>query len=362
MKSRAMVLEAFNQPLVMREFDIQPLAEGELLVKIEAAGVCGSDVHMQKGEDPRTPLPIILGHEGVGRIVAMNGARKTVNGETLAEGDLILWTRGMACNHCYACAVLLEPWLCQDRKTYGINRTSSQPPYLNGCYSEYVTLLNSVDIYKAAADIDPAVLVSASCSGATIAHAFDHHAPKLGDTVLVQGPGPLGLYAIMYAKKLGASRVIVIGGSGNRLEICRDFGADVILNRNTTSVEERRQAILDLTYGRGVDMAIEAVGHPSAVQEGLKLVRSGGAYLSVGFSQPPGECQVDFFKEVVSKNLKIQGVWVSSNRHTQHALSMVQSQPELFAKMITHRFPLAEANAALQSMAQRDALKAVLIP
>lgn len=362
MKSRAMVLEAFNQPLVMREFDILPLTAGQVLVKIEAAGVCGSDIHMHRGEDPRTPLPIILGHEGVGRIAAINGVRKTVNGETLAEGDLILWTRGMTCNHCYACAVLHEPWLCQNRKTYGINRTSSLPPFLNGCYSEYVTLLDSVDIFKLHPDIDPAVMVSASCSGATIAHAFDQHSPKLGDTVLVQGPGPLGLYAIKYAKNMGASKVIVIGGSGNRLEICSDFGADVILNRNTTTVEERRQAVFDLTHGRGVDCAIEAVGHPSAVHEGLKLVRPGGAYLSVGFSQPPGECQVDFFREVVSKNLKIQGIWVSSSRHTQHALAIVQAQPELFAKMITHRFPLAEANAALESMAKREALKAVLIP
>lgn len=362
MKSRAMVLEAFNQPLVMREFTVPLLAEGELLVKIEAAGVCGSDVHMQRGEDPRTPLPIILGHEGVGRIVAMNGARKTVNGEVLAEGDQILWTRGMTCNHCHACAVLHEPWLCQSRKTYGINRTSSQSPFLNGCYSEYVVLLDSVDIFKAKFEIDPAVLVSASCSGATIAHAFDHHPPKYGDTVLVQGPGPLGLYAIAFAKNMGASQVIVIGGSGNRLEICLDFGADVILNRNTTSIEERRQAVLELTNGRGADLAIEAVGQPNAVHEGIKLVRSGGAYLTVGFSQPPGECQIDFFKEVVSKNLKIQGVWVSSTRHTQHALSLVQSKPDLFAKMVTHRFPLEKANEALAAMAQREALKAVLIP
>jgi threonine dehydrogenase-like Zn-dependent dehydrogenase len=357
-----MVLEAFNQPLVMKEFTIPVLAEGQILVEIKAAGVCGSDVHMQRGEDPRTPLPIILGHEGVGRIVAMNGLKRTVNGERLAEGDLILWTRGMTCNHCYACAVLHEPWLCQSRKTYGINYSSNCSPHLNGCYSEYLVLLDNVDVFKVKDDIDPAVLVSASCSGATIAHAFDHHAPKCGDTVLVQGPGPLGMYAIAYAKKMGASRIIVIGGSDNRLMVCRDFGADVILNHTTTSVEERRQLIFELTNGCGVDMAVEAVGQPSAVHEGIKLVRSGGAYLTVGFSQPPGECQIDFFKDVVSKNLKIQGVWVSSTRHTQHALSLVQSQPDLFAKMITHRYPLADANAALESMARHDALKAVLIP
>lgn len=362
MKSRAMVLEAFNTPLVMREYAIPPLEAGQILVKIEAAGVCGSDVHMQRGEDPRTPLPIILGHEGIGRIAAMNGAKQTVDGEILAEGDRILWTRGMHCNHCYACSVLNEPWLCQNRQTYGINRASNLEPYLNGCYAEYVVLLANVDIFKVDAGLDPAVLVSASCSGATMAHAFDHHPPKMGDTVLVQGPGPLGLYAVAYARSMGAARIIVIGGSAKRLAVCREFGADLILDRCATSLEERRQAILEWTDGRGVDMVIETAGHPSAVHEGIKLVRCGGAYLTVGFSQPPGECHIDFFRDVVSKNLTIQGIWVSGTRHTRQALSLVQSKPDLFAKMITHRYPLADANAALTAMGRQKALKAVLIP
>ena len=92
------------------------------------------------------------------------------------------------------------------------------------------------------------------------------------------------------------------------------------------------------------------------------MVRSGGAYVSIGFSQPPGNCQIDFFQEVVSKNLKIQGVWVSGTRHTWQAMKLVLERPELFARMITHRFSLEQANEALAAMAQRDALKAVLAP
>jgi threonine dehydrogenase-like Zn-dependent dehydrogenase len=290
MKAKAMVLEAFNQPLAAREFAIGPLEDGQVLVKITAAGVCGSDVHMWKGEDPRTPLPIILGHEGVGTIIAMKGARKTVEGQPLAEGDSILWHRGVSCNSCYYCAVLHEPWLCQSRHVYGINMSSAAAPHLNGCYSEYVVLRAGTDIFKIAADSDPAVLVSASCSGSTVAHAFDIVSPRYGETVLVQGPGPLGLYAAAFAKRLGAARVIVIGGSENRLAMCREFGADIVLNRRQLSLEERREAVLAATGGRGADMVIEAAGDPSAVHEGLRLVRSGGAYLSVGFSQPPGQC------------------------------------------------------------------------
>ena len=357
-----MVLEAFNQPLVMREFEIPSLQEGEVLIKLEAAGVCGSDVHMLRGEDPRTPLPIILGHEGVGRILEVKGEKRTVEGELLKSGDLILWNRGVSCHRCFHCAVLNEPALCKNRKVYGINRSSKVAPYVNGCYSQEMLLTADTDIFKVTAEVDPAILVSASCSGATVAHAFDLHRPDFGDTVLIQGPGPLGVYAVAFAKQLGAQEIIVIGGSENRLQTCREFGATLTLNRRELSLEDRKQAIMDKTRGRGVDFVIEAVGDPSAVHEGIKLVRSGGAYVSIGFSQPPGNCQIDFFQEVVSKNLKIQGVWVSGTRHTWQAMKLVLERPELFARMITHRFSLEQANEALAAMAQRDALKAVLAP
>ena len=362
MKTRAMVLEAFNQPLVMRDFEIPTLQDGEVLIRLEAAGVCGSDVHMLRGEDPRTPLPIILGHEGVGRVLEVKGEKRTVEGELLKSGDLILWNRGVSCHRCFHCAVLNEPALCKNRKVYGINRSSKVAPYVNGCYSQEMLLTADTDIFKVTAEVDPAILVSASCSGATVAHAFDLHRPDFGDTVLIQGPGPLGVYAVAFAKQMGAQEIIVIGGSENRLQTCREFGATLTLNRRELSLEDRKQAIMDKTRGRGVDFAIEAVGDPSAVHEGIKLVRSGGAYVSIGFSQPPGNCQIDFFQEVVSKNLKIQGVWVSGTRHTWQAMKLVLERPELFARMITHRFSLEQANEALAAMAQRDALKAVLVP
>lgn len=359
MKSKAMVLTAFNKPLELQEFTIPALEEGQVLVKLKAAGVCGSDVHMWKGEDPRTPLPIILGHEGVGIVVEIKGEKRTVDGLPLKEGDFILWNRGITCNQCFACKVLREPSLCQHRKVYGINMSCSTPPYLNGCYSEYIVLNRNTDIFKLPQDVDPAVVVSASCSGATIAHAFDMIQQAVGDTVVVQGPGPLGIYAVAFAKKLGASKVVVIGGSSSRLNICKEMGA-ITLDRHSTTVEQRREFIMDMTGGRGADVVVEAVGSQGVVEEGIKLLRSGGTYLSTGFAQPAGLEQVDFYYDVVRKNIRIQGVWVSDTRHTWQALNLVLETPEAFSKMITHRFKLTEANEALNAMATRRALKAVL--
>jgi threonine dehydrogenase-like Zn-dependent dehydrogenase len=191
-------------------------------------------------------------------------------------------------------------------------------------------------------------------------NGFDRERPRNGDVVVVQGVGPLGIFAVALAKASGASKVIVIGGTELRLEICKEMGADVLLNRNATSEEERRQKIMDLTYGRGADFVVEAVGYSEAVAEGLNLVRRGGTYLSAGFGQPMGEITFDPFRHLDFKNLKIQGVWVSDTTHVYQAMHMILQNPASFGKIITHRYPLARADEALERMHKKQAVKAVL--
>mgnify|MGYP001251091541 CR=1 FL=1 len=362
MKSVAMVLTAFNHELEQREIEIPSLQEGQILVKITAAGVCGSDVHMWKGNDPRTPLPIILGHEGVGKIVEIKGQRTTIEQEALKVGDAIFWNRGVSCGHCYFCTVAKTPAFCPQRWTYGITKACDQWPYLNGCYAEYIVLSPDTDIFKLPPDLDPGVIVPASCSGATAAHCFDYIKPRIGDTVLIQGPGPVGIFAAYYASLQGAGEIIMIGGTDSRLEMAKKFGVTTTLNRKKTSEQERREIIMELTGGRGVDYAIEAVGNPSAVKEGLSLVRNGGVYLSVGFGDPNGSVEVDCFRDIGRKNLTYQGIWVSDTRHAQVALQGVLKNPSLFEVLVSHRLPLVEANSALNLMAKKEAIKVVLIP
>ena len=361
MKSKAMVLTAFKKPLVYEEIEIPALCDGEVLVKLEASGICGSDVHMWQGEDPRTPLPIILGHEGVGRIVSMKGEHRTVEGDPVKEGDRILWNRGVTCGHCYACKVLLMPWLCQNRKVYGINRSRGEAPYLNGCYSEYLILSPGTDLFLVPDSVDPSILVSASCSGATAANAFDTVKINPGDTVVVQGPGPLGVYGVAYAKKMGAKQITVIGGSPSRLALCKEFGATHLINRRETSAEERLELVRGLTHGRGADVVLEAAGAKGAASECLDLARPGGSCVLTGYAQPVGREEIDFYSQVVRKHLNIQGIWVSDTRHTLQAMELVLGAPELFGKLITHRFALEDANEALEVMQKKEALKAVLV-
>ena len=362
MEAKAMVLEGFNQPLTLKSFPVPRLGEGEILIKVEVAGVCGSDVHMWEGRDPRIRLPLILGHEGAGEIMEMRGEKRDVYGHPLQAGDKVLWSRGVTCGHCYFCKVKMEPSLCPHRWVHGIHTSCAEPPYLTGNYAEVLLLDQRTDFFKIEKSKDLATLVPASCSGATAAHAFDLSRMEPGDSVLVQGVGPLGIFTVAFARSFGASQIIVIGGTEERLKVCQVFGATMILNRNRLSVEERKQAVREATHGRGVDVAFEMAGEPEALQECISSVRTGGACISAGFGEPHGKIELDCFHEIGRKNLRLQGVWVSEVRHTHMALQLIFSRFQDFQKLITHRLPLIRANDTLQVMKSKAAVKAVLLP
>lgn len=359
MKARAMVLEEFDKPLLLREFDIPEIPNNSVLVKITASGICGSDIHMALGEDPRVPLPIILGHEGVGEIIEINGEKKDLNGEILKKGDLIIWNRGIVCGECFWCKISREPYLCPNRKIYGINRSCKDYPYLLGAYSEYMILEEKTEILKLPKDIDPSIMVMAGCSGATAVHAFDTlRESLLGKTVVIQGGGPLGIFSLALSKLQGAENTVLITGSSKRIDIAKNI-SDLILNRYETSEEERRKKILDLTHRRGADIVIEATGDSRALLEGIKLVRKGGTYFIMGVATPQESISLDVY-DLASRNINLQGIWVSDARHLAQAVSFIAKNQEVFTQLITHKLPLEEANEGLRLMKEKLAVKVVL--
>lgn len=362
MKARVAMLRQFNEPLSLEQIEVPPLSRGQMLVQVEAAGVCGSDVHMWRGKDPRTPLPMILGHEGVGRVVETKGKKRDVHDQPVDVGDTILWERGVVCGTCYYCAVLYEPALCPHRWVYGISRSCEEPPYLNGCYATHVILDPHTAIIPLEDVGDPARYVAASCSGATAAHSFALSPVQVGDTVVILGPGPLGAFCVALARADGAEEIVIIGGTEARLALCRNLGATHTLNRHEGDPSERREIICDMTKGRGADVVVEASGSVAAAREGLNFVRPGGTLSLVGFGTPVGEMTLSPFEQVVRKNVRVQGVWVSDVRHTLRAVSLVRQHKAAFTELVTHRFPLDEATSALQAVARREAMKAVLVP
>lgn len=364
MTGKAMVLETFNEPLIERTFDVADLAPGEVLCRVAVAGVCGSDVHMWHGNDPRTPLPMILGHEGVGTIAATEGAKQDVFGRELREGDLVAWERGIMCGKCYYCVIKKQPALCPHRKTYGISLGCNDPPHFNGCYGEYLHLRAGCHMIRIDSEVDPAVLVAASCSGATAAHTTQLSNVSRGDTVLIVGPGPVGVFCLAMALDSGAGEVYVAGTSADRarLDLCMEFGAAGTLVVDQMSAAERREFIDQRTNGIGANSIIDCTGVPRAMVENLEFVAPYGTYSIPGIATPVGEWPVPLFEQIARKNVNLQGVWVSDTGHLWQAIRLVSSKRYPFEKLITHRFPLPQATQALEVMASKEAIKAVLVP
>lgn len=364
MKARAAVLEAFNQPLAIREYPLSPeLAPGEALVRVEMAGICGTDVHLWKGELP-VPLPLIMGHETVGRIERLGeGLIRDWRGRPLAAGDRITWASSIVCGECYYCRIKRQPTRCVSRKAYGISYSAGEPPHLRGGHAEYIHLRAGTAIFRLPEELSTEAVIGAGCALATAIHGVERCPILWTDTVVVQGTGPVGLAAVAVARQSGARRIIALGGPPHRLELARRFGADVALDVGTTSPEERRRRVLEETGGYGVDLAIECVGLPEAVAEGPDLCCDGGRYLVLGQYANAGN--IWFNPHVITrKQLEIRGSWGFEPRHVDRALSFLElgRWAELFAGGITHCYPLGEAAEALETVRQWRAGKTVLVP
>jgi len=360
--AHAMVLEAFQRPLVMREFPLSEPRPGEARVHLEAAGICGSDLHIAAGQDPRTPLPCILGHEGVGRIEALGGALYDMEGHSLQVGDRITWDRGLTCGHCHYCTIRRQPYLCPERRTYGISYSCREAPYLLGCYSEVIHLLPRTHLLRVPGDVDPGLIAIVGCSGAMAIHAVEEAQIRPGATVVVLGPGPLGLFAVAFSRRCGASQVIIAGTarSAARLEMAQALGATVQIVSDRLSAAERLAAVRDCTGGRGADTVIECAGTPQAMADGAEFLAPGGVYALVGAAVPGEPLPVRVFESLLRKNARWQGIWTSGPDHLYQAIRWVLEEPERYSPMITHRFALAQANEALAAMAERRAVKAVI--
>ncbi len=362
--AKAAVLVRFNEPLELRDY---PLTEtpgaGEALVRVEMAGICGTDVHLWKGE-LAVPLPLIMGHETVGRIDRLgSGLERDWRGARLAVGDRVTWASSIVCGECFYCRVKRQPTRCLSRKAYGISYCADEPPHLRGGYAEWIHLRAGTAIFRLPDELDTAAVVGAGCALATAIHGAEHCPIGWTDSVVVQGTGPVGLAAIAVARQSGARRIIAIGGPEHRLELARRFGADVAIDFASTGPAERRERVLAETGGYGADVVLECAGVPEAVLEGPDLCCDGGRYLVLGQYANAGN--IWFNPHVITrKQLQIFGSWGFEPRHVDRALTFLTLARwrELFAWEITHRFPLAEAAAALETVRQWKAGKTVLIP
>jgi len=363
--ARASVLETFNGPLSLRIYPVADAVEpGGAVVRTEMAGICGTDVHLWKGELP-IQLPVILGHETVGRIERLGeGLDRDWSGQPLAVGDRVTWTSTTSCGGCYYCATKHQPTRCPQRRAYGIGYRCDEPPHFLGGYAEVHWLRPRANIFKVPEEVSNEALIGAGCALITAIHGVERTGIEWQDTVVVQGAGPVGISALAVAKTAGASRVLVIGGPAHRLKMARRFGADATIDlAEVPDPAERLQLVRQWSGGYGADAVLECAGVPQAVAEGWEMCRDGGKYLVLGHYCNAGAIPLNPHA-ITRKQLQVFGSWSSEPRHMKAAIDFIGSHPEPFpfASMVTHRLSLEQANEGLALAARWEAGKCVFTP
>src|SRR4051812_32825952 len=253
----AAVMPAPRVPVELREFAEPVLEPGSLLLRTLYSEVCGTDVHVWHGRLAGVPYPIIPGHVSVGVADKIHGDVRGVDGVRVVEGDrLVFFDVHRTCGRCRACAVTRTPTRCEARRVYGI--TDSADDGLFGGWSEAIYLEPGVSMATLPDSVPAETYISGGCGLITAVHAVDRAAVMLGDTVLVQGTGAVGLSTIALARLAGATRVIAFGAPADRLALAAAMGADRTVDVLHTTPAERRAIVQELTGGLGVDVAIEA--------------------------------------------------------------------------------------------------------
>ena len=334
-----------------------------MLLETVASEVCGTDVHLLHGRLAGVPYPIIPGHVSVGRVAESHGVRHDALGVPLSEGDVVTFLDvHEVCHACYHCTVAHQPNRCPSRKVYGITYSAEDGPL--GGWAERIYLRPGVRILKLNEGLEAEDVIGGGCGLFTGFAAVDRGEVRLGDTVLVQGAGPVGLSAAAFAALAGASKVLMIGAPAARLALGARLGVDRSWDVEETTLEERSAEILEETGGRGPDVVLEAAGNPAAVSEGLTLLRDGGRYVVAGHYTDAGEIPLNPHVALNRKHIDLRGQWGTDFHHLVRALAVFARHRERlpFRDVIGARYSLEEADEALADVASLSVTKAIIQP
>ena len=360
----AVVMPGPGRPLEKRRFSAPRARPGGAVLETVASEVCGTDVHLHHGRLSGVPYPIIPGHVNCGRVLETNGPLVDVEGRAIEAGTLVTFFDVFGtCGNCWHCLVAKAATRCPDRRVYGI--TTSAEDGLLGGWTERIEILPGVKILPLPDGIEPLDFMGGGCGLPTAFHAVERAGIALGDTVVVQGSGPVGLNALIFLQLAGALRVLVVGAPKARLEAARRLGAEDVLDITQMAGEtDRVRWVRDRTAGRGADVVIEASGNPAAVVEGLEMLRDAGRSVIVGQYTDAGDVTLNPHRHINRKHATILGCWGYEFTHLHRALQLMARHNARFRwrDLVTREYRLDEAARALEDMEHLAVVKAVIRP
>jgi 2-desacetyl-2-hydroxyethyl bacteriochlorophyllide A dehydrogenase len=322
------------------------LVRDDAVVRVEATGVCGSDLHIYHGRVVIEP-GFTLGHEFVGTVVAAGEGVSEV-----AEGDRVLGCYCSACGKCFFCR-RGDFHKCDDGRVFGHGKTLGS---LQGAQAEQVLVPHAnLTLRRVPAGMsDEAALFAGDVMG-TGWHAVDQAGIRPGDSAAVLGLGPVGLCAVQAAKAAGAATVIGIDSVGERLAIAEAFGARPV----HLTEDDPRAAVKDATEGRGVDATIDAVGHPDALELACRITRKAGTVVAIGVYAERLQVHMGI---VWIKALTLKTGHANVIGHVDRVLAMMAGGVLDPTPLVTHHMSLSDAPEAYEVYDRREALKIVMTP
>jgi len=291
------------------------LRHNEVLVKNHFATICGSDIHTWKGTRP-AETPIVLGHEGMGRIIAKGSGR-----QHLSLGDKVTWAIFDQCHECRPCTDYKVPQKCDRLFKYG-HTSFDKGNGLDGCYASHTLIRKGTHISIIPSNIPDKVAAPLNCAFATIHAALSPaKIPKKIDTALVQGIGLLGLYSCLVLAHLhNVKQIFCVDTNPERLKLAEKFGAIPL----TGQKDDRKKFIKEKT-GHGIDLVVEACGQSEVLKEGLELMRYGGHYVLIGMVHPQTPLSQITGYQIIQKCATIHGTHNYGPSHLDEAISFMSS-------------------------------------
>lgn len=339
---RALVKESAGPGAQIREVPIPEPGSGELLVRVEAASVCGTDVHIERwdpwAQENFGPPPMIFGHEMAGVVVARGpGAQRIAIGESVtAETHLVDWT-------CYQCRTG-RAHVCQNMRILGV--------HVPGTFAEYAVIPETnAWVYEG---LSPEIAALQEPLGNAVHAAFVEEVA--GQSAVVLGCGPIGLMSIAVLQMAGARRVFATDLNPERLEMAERMGADVVMDARDDVVGRLRSE----TDGNGVDIVLEMSGASAALHQGLAAVTNGGRVSLLGTHTAPAT--IDVSQEIIFKGIRLYGITGRRLFDTWYRTTALLEEGLDLSPIITHRLPLADYARAFDLVDSGHAGKIVLLP
>ena len=359
---KAAIYEAPNQPFVIREYPLRETRPGEVLVRVRMSTICRSDIHSYEGRRPN-PCPGLLGHEIIGTIEELGpGVEQDMRGDQLALGDRITWSEYFIGGPNYYSEVHDIPQKSPGVEKYG-HMAASAAPHLHGGFAEYCYILPKSWILKIPAELADEEATPINCGVATMIAATEAAGIAMGDAVVVQGLGLLGLYGAAIAKARGARVVVGVDTLPQRLELAEKFGVDIAIDPAALSESELVALVKHKCRPDGADAVIEVCGTADVIPAGIKSLRIGGRYVLAGVVNPDSFVRLDA-NLLLRQLITLRGVHNYHPRHLVQALDFVVANRRRFPfrDLVTAKFSLAEVGAAMKQAAERSVLRAAIVP